>query len=215
MIQADEVPQISGDMDALAQQASSLISTGMAFASTGAQVHATWQGLAGVYDAPEAGDLLGVMIPVREVSNRVGGNIETVGHALATYAATVKPIKERLETLALRAQTFGSSVAGHDWSEDAVKVGEHNQLLSMVNEAVADWVAAQRTCANAISATYAPKTSADTGGGGTFADVAGFAGDAVESVGDWLLATPVISRPQPGTEPRQHSVRPVCWAVGP
>lgn len=182
------VPQISGDMDVLAVHASSLISIGSAFATTGAQVYTTWQGLAGAYDAPEIGELLEVMLPVREVSTRLGAKLETVGQALAEYASTVKPIKERLEALQVQSQAFASSVAGHDdWREDATRLGEHNQLLSQVSESVAEWMAAQRTCAEAISSTYSANESADTSGGGIFADVARFAEGAVGTVGDWFF----------------------------
>lgn len=155
MINPAEIPQIPGDMDALAEHARSLTSTGRAFASTGARVHSTWQGLAAVYDAPEAGQLLAATQPVSQVSSTVGANVETVAGALSTYAATVKPIKARLEALRAQAQTFVNSVHGDDdWRSDEGKVNQHNQLLSQVNDAVAQWMDAQRTCANAINAVY-------------------------------------------------------------
>ncbi|CAL99932.1 papain fold toxin 1 (glutamine deamidase) of polymorphic toxin system [Saccharopolyspora erythraea NRRL 2338] len=183
MINPAEIPQIPGDMDALAGHASTLKTAGAAFASTGADVHAKWQGLAAVYDAPEAGQLLNATQPVSAVSDTVGGNVETVAGALSTYATTVKPIKARLESLRAQAQTFVSSVEGDDdWREDEGKVNQHNQLLSQVNEAVAEWMEAQRTCANAINAVYGgTQYAADNGDGRRDPNEFGYTKDQLNS----------------------------------
>ena len=152
MINPAEIPQIPGDMEALRGHAATLRSSGSSFSSTGANVHSTWQGLAAVYEAPEAGQLLNATRPVSEISDSIGGDVELVAKALTTYADTVTPIKARLESLRTQARAFVGSVEGHDdWREDEGKVGAHNQLLSQVNEAVAEWMAAQRACANAIN----------------------------------------------------------------
>ncbi|MBE1467639.1 hypothetical protein [Kibdelosporangium phytohabitans] len=155
MINPGEIPQIPGDMDALSSHAGTLKSTGTAFANTGAQVHSKWQSLAAVYEAPEVGELLNATRPVSEISDEVGGNMETVGNALNAYAATVKPIKAKLDSLRTQAQAFVADAKGdEDWREDEDKVNKHNGLLTQVNEAVAEWMQAQRTCANAINAIY-------------------------------------------------------------
>ncbi len=155
MISPGEIPRIPGDLDALAEHARSLSNTGSDFSTTGSDVHATWQGLAAVYEAPEAGELFAATEPVSRVSQTVGGELETAASALSTYASEVKPIQIRLESLRGQAQTFVSSVQGEDdWRGDDGKVDEHNQLMSQVNQAVAEWMAAQRRCANAITVIY-------------------------------------------------------------
>lgn len=183
MINPSEIPQIPGDMEALSGHARSLKSTGRSFASTGAQVHSTWQGLAPVYDAPEVGELLNATQPVSQISDAVGGHMETVGSALATYADTVKPIKAKLAALKSQAQTFVAGVEGDDeWREDEDKVNEHNKLLTDVNDAVAEWMEAQRTCANAINDLYGgTQYVADNGDGHRAGNEFGYSADQLDS----------------------------------
>ncbi|MBQ6640560.1 MAG: hypothetical protein IJH84_05920, partial [Saccharopolyspora sp.] len=183
MINPAEIPQIPGDMEALRGHAATLRSSGSSFSSTGANVHSTWQGLAAVYEAPEAGQLLNATRPVSEISDSIGGDVELVANALTTYADTVAPIKARLESLRTQARAFVGSVEGHDdWREDEGKVGAHNQLLSQVNEAVAEWMAAQRACANAINATYGgTRYVADNGDGRREGNEFGYSKDQLNS----------------------------------
>jgi hypothetical protein len=90
------IPQIEGDMDALGEHARGISAFGVAFADTGARLHATWQQLAAVYHAPEADQLLLAMLPVQHVTAAVGEDHETVGAAVLTYSDTVRPIQQRL-----------------------------------------------------------------------------------------------------------------------
>ncbi len=155
MINPDGIPQIDGDLDAVAAAGSTLQRTGRDFASTGADVHSTWQGLSAFYTAPESGLLLAATAPVQSTAASVGSDVSDVGTALSTYADEVRPIKAELESLRARAASFLSSIAGDDdWNEDGGKVDEHNGLLAAVNTAVAAWMDAQRRCANAINAPY-------------------------------------------------------------
>jgi len=155
VINPGEIPQIPGDMDALAEHASALRTAGGGFTDTGADVHATWQSLTPVYIAPEAAQLLQATLPVQQVSARVGSDLVAVGDALAIYAQTVKPIKARLELLRSQAQEFVNDVEGDDdWREDGDKIDKHTGLMSQVHQAVDDWMTAQRTCANAINALH-------------------------------------------------------------
>jgi hypothetical protein len=63
VITAAGIPRIEGNMDVLAGHAQAISAFGTAFADTGARLNATWQGLASVYQAPEAGQLLAAMAP--------------------------------------------------------------------------------------------------------------------------------------------------------
>jgi hypothetical protein len=155
MIHPDEIPQIPGDMDALAAHAEALTAVGSGFASTGQAIDTTWQGLAGVYRAPEAEQLFAATGPVRTVSASVGEDMRAVGAALAAYAAEVTEIKARLAALKTEAGQFVASVDGDkDWREDDRTVDRHNGLISAVNNQVAAFFEAQRRCANTINALY-------------------------------------------------------------
>ncbi|MGH4016953.1 MAG: hypothetical protein ACRDSL_24095 [Pseudonocardiaceae bacterium] len=167
MINPGEIPQIPGDMDTLAGYAATLQTTGEGFADTGAGVHTTFQGLAPHYIAPEAGQLFAATQPVSTLSADLGGDIGSIGGALGTYAQTVKPIQQRLTALRGQAESFVQEVSGDDdWREDGGKVEQHNTMLTAVNDAVAEWMEAQRVCANTILALYTDKRyRADDGDG--------------------------------------------------
>ncbi|MGC4746899.1 hypothetical protein ACLQ28_14720 [Micromonospora sp. DT201] len=155
MINPGEIPQIPGDMDALATHAQTVKTTGVDFANTGQAVDTTWQGLAAVYEAPEAAQLFAASGPVRTVSASVGEDMQAVGTALTTYAAEVKGIKAQLASLLDQAEQFvGSTKDDEDWREDEGKVNQHNGLISAVNAQVAAFLEAQRKCANTINALY-------------------------------------------------------------
>jgi hypothetical protein len=171
MINPGAIPQITGDMDALRAHASEVSGVGTAFPDTGRRVNATWQGLGAVYSAPEAGDLLVATAPVQTVSASVGEDLTTVGSALATYATEVAAIQTRLETLRTQATAFVQSVANDpDWHQSQSKVDEHNGLIRSVDAAVADFMDAQRRCANAILALYSGKRWTAENGDGTVSD---------------------------------------------
>lgn len=142
-------------MDALAGHARALSELGGQFAGTGERVHASWQGLAGVYEAPEAAQLLAATGPVQLVSASVGEDITAVGAALAIYAAEVREIQAALDALRAQASEFVGSVQGDgDWREDQGKVDRNNELVGAVNAQIAAFYEAQRRCANAINALY-------------------------------------------------------------
>ncbi|MQA16171.1 MAG: hypothetical protein GEV09_19095 [Pseudonocardiaceae bacterium] len=149
------IPRIEGDMDALAGHAQALTRVGVDVADTGARVHATWQGLASVYRAPEAGQLLAATLPVSAVSRDMGSDIEQAAAALQTYAATVRPIQQRLEQLRAQAVVFvaeGGAAGRGEFDQD--RADEEHRIESAVDHAVADFYAAQRACANTINALY-------------------------------------------------------------
>lgn len=155
MINPAEIPQIPGDMDVLAAHGESLRTVGSNLGWTSLAVDSTWQGLAPVYDAPEAWQLLAATGPVRTTGYDVGADVGVVGRAIITYADEVRPIQAQLQSLQSQATSFVDSVEGDDdWNEDGDKVDEHNSLLTQVNAAVAAWMDAQRTCANTINALY-------------------------------------------------------------
>ncbi|MEN3356484.1 MAG: hypothetical protein V7637_466, partial [Mycobacteriales bacterium] len=168
MINPGEIPQIPGDIEAVARHGGTLRTEGKSFGSTGSDVHSTWQGLSAFYSAPEAAELFAATGPVKQKTEAVGSDIAAVGAALVTYADEVRPIKARLASLQSEAQTFVSSVSGDDdWRKDGAKVNHNNQLLSDVNGQISAWMAAQRRCANAIDRLFGGTQYVEDNGDGT------------------------------------------------
>jgi hypothetical protein len=73
--------------------------------------------------------------------------------------------------------------ADPEWREDEGQVDRHNQLLSDVNAAVADFQDAQRRCANSILALYSDRRYVAENGDGTIADNEfGYSKDMLDAV---------------------------------
>ncbi|MCO1658381.1 hypothetical protein [Pseudonocardia humida] len=184
MISAAAIPQIPGDMGVLGQHAAALTGLGADFPDTGRRVHSTWQTLGPVYSAPEAAQLFAATGPVQTITASVGQDFTAVGGALSTYATEVDAIKARLQALRDQATAFEATArADPEWREDEDQVNRHNQLLSDVNAAVADFQDAQRRCANSILALYSDRRYVAENGDGTIADNEfGYSKDMLDAV---------------------------------
>jgi hypothetical protein len=146
---------IDGDMEALTIHATSLRTVGADVADTGARVHATWQALRTVYQAPEGEQLFAATLPVQQVTASVGEDIETAGTVLIRYADEVRDIQARLKALSGQAAEFEADMAFvEDPGAEQAYVDRNNELVAAVNVAMADFDDAQRRCANAINALY-------------------------------------------------------------
>ncbi|MPZ64198.1 MAG: hypothetical protein GEU83_01275 [Pseudonocardiaceae bacterium] len=155
MINSAGIPRIPGDIQVLAEHARELQRVGAEIADTGESVHSTWQGLAPVYDTPEAGQLLAATGPVMSVSAAMGEDVTATGTILGTYAREVEEIQRQLDSLRAQAGDFEQSVDGDDsWREDGDKVERSNQLVGQVNAAWAAFQAAESKCVNALNALY-------------------------------------------------------------
>ncbi|GGQ71392.1 hypothetical protein [Couchioplanes azureus] len=165
VIKPEAIPEFGGDLGAVETHAAALKSAGGTFRTTGQNVHSTWQGLSAFYDAPEAAQLFGMTAQVQTGADAVADDIEEVGAALAQYAATVRPIANRLTALKGEAGAFVSSIDGDDdWREDGDKVNRNNQLISQVDTQVAALMAAERETANRINRLYGgPQWTVDDG----------------------------------------------------
>jgi Contact-dependent growth inhibition CdiA C-terminal domain len=146
---AELVPVIAGDMDVLAGHARSLDEVGAAVADTGMRVHTGWQGLAAVYHAPEAGQLLAATAPVQVMSASVGEDVQAVAGALSAYASEVRDIQARLDALRAEAVALDTALAGGGGS---ALTDQRNALVVRIAAAEADFDTAQRRCASLISA---------------------------------------------------------------
>ena len=163
MIDPSGIPVIDGNMDALTRHAGELTAVSGDIADTGARVHATWQQLAPVYDAPEVAQLLVTTAPVQQTTASLGEDIATVGRVLAGYATEVRGIQDRLDALRTDDAAFLTGVTDEPTAEHTDR---SNAVLSQVNAAMADFDDAQRRCANASNALYGGTTyRADNGDG--------------------------------------------------
>ncbi|MGY1773869.1 hypothetical protein [Blastococcus sp. SYSU D00813] len=155
MIDPSGIPQYEGEPEQVLAHAEAMASAAGTFASTGQDVHSTWQGLAGVYTAPEAGQLFAATQPVADRATGVADEVGLVSAALTVFAETMAPIKTRLEEIRTEAQTMVEAAEADDeWDDDGDNIDAHNALMSEVGRLVAEWQAAERECANAINAAF-------------------------------------------------------------
>ncbi len=168
MITPGAIPQITGDMDACSSHGFMVSVLGSRFADTGAAVMRSWSGLSGVYVAPESGVLLAAMVPVAFTAGSVGADLNAAGSAIMSYATAVRPIKARLQGLVSEASAFVAYAGAHgDWDTDQSRVDQHNAMLTEVNDLMARWEAAERSCANTVDALYGGTQYGVNNGDGT------------------------------------------------
>jgi hypothetical protein len=111
-IKVDAIPGEKIDPDAIEQNAQTIGTIAGQVSDHGSNVHFKWQGMAGVYEAPESPTLLGLMAPVSSQATQVSDNLAEVSAALVAFAADVRPIKAELDSLRTQAQTFVDSIQG-------------------------------------------------------------------------------------------------------
>ncbi len=168
VITAGVIPQITGDLDACYSHGFMVSVLGSRFADTGSAVMRSWSGLSGVYVAPESGVLLAAMVPVAFTAGGVGADLNATGSAIMAYATAVRPIKARLQGLVSEASEFVAYASAHDnWDTDQSRVDQHNAMLTEVNDLMARWEAAERSCANTVDALYGGTQYGVNNGDGT------------------------------------------------
>ncbi|NYI97272.1 hypothetical protein HNR12_003549 [Streptomonospora nanhaiensis] len=147
--------------DALEDAAADLRTQGGNIAESGGAVKSSWSDLRDHYVAPEAETLFAVMDPVSEKDDEVDVDLGQVAAALETFAETARDLKAQLVQAKADAQDFLASIEGDDdWDDggflggESDKVGEHNDLLNRVNSLAHRYWAAERDCANAITALF-------------------------------------------------------------
>lgn len=111
-IKVDAIPGADIDPDAIDENARTIGTISGQVSEHGSNVHFKWQGMAGVYEAPESPTLLGLMAPVSSQATQVSDNLAEVSAALIAFAADVRPIKAELDSLRVQAQTFVDSIQG-------------------------------------------------------------------------------------------------------
>ncbi|MBI0296944.1 protein phosphatase [Streptomyces sp. PRKS01-29] len=153
MISLDGIPEFTGHLEQLEKDAPALKTDAGRIRKTGQGVHDQFQGLSAYYTAPEAEQLFATTRPVKEKADGFATKLEAVSSALSAYATEVRPIVERLKRLRADAAEFIRENGGDDdWKNDGDKVQHNNDLIADVGAATAAFEAAERSCANKISA---------------------------------------------------------------
>ncbi|MBC9719365.1 hypothetical protein H9Y04_43335 [Streptomyces sp. TRM66268-LWL] len=149
----EEIPEFTGNLEQLELDASAVALDGTAIAEAASKVDSTFRGLSSYYAAPEADQLFASTAPVATGGGVFEDDLTTIGGALAAYATEIRPIVNRFKQLRAEAEAFRTSIADDDkWREDGDLVEENNNRRSAVNQAFADFQAAERTCHNKIVA---------------------------------------------------------------
>ncbi|MEV2277782.1 hypothetical protein AB0I72_19565 [Nocardiopsis sp. NPDC049922] len=147
------IPRV--DPDELEAAAGRLRTVGEAIAQSGIDITSTWAGLEGIYTAPESGELLSVIDPVGSDTAATQEAVTGAADALTTFAETARPLKEELIRLQGKAVELWEEVDGdQEWSDDDDLRERNNYLNNRIAQAVFEFQTAERTCANAIGASY-------------------------------------------------------------
>ncbi|CAM3765668.1 hypothetical protein [Nocardiopsis rhodophaea] len=151
------VPGIAADE--LESTAATLKSDGEDVAQAGQDIKSSWQGLSGVYNAPESEKLLAAINPIATTGDDFSDAMDKVGEALTTFAEKAGKMKKKLSALRMEAQDFIDNVASkEDWRSDPDNVTKHNDLIDQVGSQTAAYQNAERECANKITAIFGGTT---------------------------------------------------------
>ena len=156
-IDPSQIPGKDIDPGAIETNARTIGTIASSVRDNGSDVHRKWQGMAGVYSAPESGTLLGLMQPVSTQATQAGDNLDVVSAALTQFAADVRPIKAELDSLRAQAQAFVDTTVAN-----GVRVREINPAWTSTHGVYGTTYGA---------ASYSPYSSSSTGGTTTAADV--------------------------------------------
>ena len=109
-----------------------------------------WNGLPGVYVAPEAEQAYGLMKPAAEASETIKTKFEKAAGALGDFADAIEPVKGELEALEQEAASFRTSTLseyGDKWRDHQDVVDRNNELLSRYARVVETLTTAAASCA--------------------------------------------------------------------
>jgi len=113
-----------------------------------------WNGLPGVYVAPEAEQAYGLMAPAATASETIKTKFEKAAGALGDFAGAIEPVKSELATLEQEAASFRSATLseyGDKWRDHQEVVDRNNELLSRYARVVETLTTAAASCANTIN----------------------------------------------------------------
>ncbi|WP_327728922.1 hypothetical protein OG250_22660 [Streptomyces sp. NBC_00487] len=148
-----EIPEFTGNLEQLETDAGDIAFDGMAIGAAGLLIDANFNLLEPFYKAPEADQLFATTAPVAAAGHDLHTELGTVSKALLDYAAEVRPLVDRLNSLREEAAAFERRVADDDdWVADGDLIDENTARRNAVNAAWTAFQAAERACYNKIVA---------------------------------------------------------------
>ncbi|MEV6385124.1 hypothetical protein AB0M31_37625 [Streptomyces sp. NPDC051773] len=148
-----EIPEFTGNLEQLETDAGDIAFDGMAVGAAGLLIDANFNLLEPFYKAPEADQLFATTAPVAAAGYDLQTELGTVSKALLDYAAEVRPLVDRLNSLRAEAAAFERRVADdEDWVADGDLIDENTARRNAVNAAWTAFQAAERSCYNKIVA---------------------------------------------------------------
>ncbi|MFF6786728.1 hypothetical protein [Streptomyces sp. NPDC012510] len=148
-----EIPEFTGNLEQLETDAGDIAFDGMAIGAAGLLIDANFNLLEPFYKAPEADQLFATTAPVTAAGHDLQTELGTVSKALLDYAAEVRPLVDRLNSLREEAAAFERRVADDDeWVADGDLIEENTARRNAVNAAWSAFQAAELACHNKIVA---------------------------------------------------------------
>ncbi|MDF2665042.1 MAG: hypothetical protein K0R81_892 [Microbacterium sp.] len=106
LIDPSKLPGHDLDLAGVSQAAADISSRGGSIQQAGTDVASSWSTLPASYESTGAESVYVAMNPVRDASDRVGGDLTAVASALTDWVTTVQPILTRLADLRTDAEAF-------------------------------------------------------------------------------------------------------------
>ncbi|MGW8848057.1 hypothetical protein ACWGNE_09750 [Streptomyces xiamenensis] len=162
------IPEFTGNLSMLAANCMGLDAAESGIRGIGSDVHDEFQGLSSFYTAPEAEQLFATTGPARDRAAEFADDLAAVRSALWDYHEEITPIVGRLNRLRYETEQFVESIRNDDdWKKSESKVDRNNTLLTDISTTIAQFWAAERSCANRINALWGgPQWTTDDGSGG-------------------------------------------------
>lgn len=162
-ISVDGLPPLP-DPDALDSHGQALAASGNAVHSGVNDAAKTWAGLAGAYEAPEAGQVLTAFNPVFSRSQELANLTGKTATVLAAYADRARELKQRITTLRAEVHALDELIVGNDdWRSNLKIVDQHRNTMDKASALAQAILDSDATCATALAAltggqSYAPPT---------------------------------------------------------
>lgn len=112
LVDPDGIPGADLDLAAVSSAASTISGGGDSLRTVADEIPGRWHALAGVYEAPESGQVLALMDPVVADTHTIGAAARGVAKALDTYASDAAGPKRQLDDLRVEAAAFRARVQG-------------------------------------------------------------------------------------------------------
>lgn len=112
LVDPEGIPGAELDLTSVSAAATTISGGGEAMRTVADEIPGKWQALAGVYEAPESGQVLTLMDPVVDDTHTIGTAARGVAKALDTYASDAAGPKGQLDDLRVEAAAFVARVRG-------------------------------------------------------------------------------------------------------